>query len=81
MKAKQQYVFLAEKAEAQGDDNSSFVIAILLKTNDMGKGLEESKERSPPISARDWSFTDWMMFAEKESMATSAATPSEIDDM
>src|SRR5204863_8906955 len=45
------------------------------------KGFEESKVKSPPISARDWSFTDWMMLAENESMATSAATPSEIDDM
>jgi hypothetical protein len=33
------------------------------------------------MSARDWSFTDCTMFDENESIATSAATPSEIDDM
>jgi len=46
-----------------------------------GIGFDELNETSPPIIARDWSFTDWMMFAENESIATSAATPSEIDDM
>src|SRR3954467_2780380 len=44
-------------------------------------GFEESKGRSPPISERDCSFTDWMILAENESIATSAATPSEIEDM
>jgi hypothetical protein len=44
-------------------------------------GLDELKVTSPPISARDWSFTDWTMFVANESIATSAATPSEIDDM
>jgi hypothetical protein len=46
-----------------------------------GSGLLELNETSPPIKARDWSFTDWMMFAENESIATRAATPREIDDM
>ena len=36
---------------------------------------------SPPRSARDCSCTERMTLSENESMATSAATPSEIDDM
>jgi hypothetical protein len=33
------------------------------------------------MRARDCSFTDWMMLDENESIATSAATPREIEDM
>ncbi len=39
------------------------------------------KETSPPTSARDWARTERLMFAANESIATSAATPNEIDDM
>ena len=38
-------------------------------------------ETSPPSRAFDCSCTDWITFSENESMATNAATPSEIDDM
>ena len=51
MKAKQQYVFLAEKAEAQGDDNSSFVIAILLNTNDMEKAEKVARAHNARLLA------------------------------
>ena len=43
--------------------------------------LRTEKTMSPPISARDCSRTERVMFPAKESIATSAATPSEIDDM
>ena len=36
---------------------------------------------SPPSSARDCARTESRMLVAKESMATSAATPSEMDDM
>jgi hypothetical protein len=35
---------------------------------------------SPPIKARDCSCTERIVFSENESIATSAATTSEIDD-
>ncbi len=40
-----------------------------------------SKTMSPPNSERDCSRTERMMLAANESIATSAATPNEIDDM
>lgn len=39
------------------------------------------KETSPPTSARDCARTERLMFAANESIATSAATPNEMDDM
>ena len=51
MKAKQQYVFLAEKAEAQGDDDSAFVIAILLDTNDMEKAKKVARAHNARLLA------------------------------
>jgi hypothetical protein len=46
-----------------------------------GSGSRDASETSPPSSARACSRTDAVMFAAKESMATNAAAPSEIDDM
>ena len=51
MKAKQQYVFLAEKAEPRGDDNSSFVIAILLDTNDIEKAERVARTHNAELLA------------------------------
>jgi hypothetical protein len=36
---------------------------------------------SPPSSARDCARMDWVTLPANESMATSAATPRQIDDM
>ena len=46
-----------------------------------GKRLLNEKLTSPPIRARDCSRIDVCTLLANESMATSAATPSEIDDM
>ena len=46
-----------------------------------GKAVREDSETSPPNSVRDWSRMDRTTLAEYESIATSAATPREMDDM
>ena len=43
--------------------------------------LRTENTMSPPMSVRDCSRTDRVMLPAKESIATSAATPREIDDM
>src|SRR4051812_19052974 len=55
--------------------------AASVESTDLGKVSRDVSDRSPPISARDCSCTDSVTFSEKESIATSAATPNEIDDM
>ncbi|AHG91225.1 hypothetical protein J421_3688 [Gemmatirosa kalamazoonensis] len=50
---------------------------------DTGFGIGEflPNDRSPPSSARDCVRADCATLLAKESMATSAATPSAMDDM
>jgi hypothetical protein len=47
----------------------------------LGKVSREVSARSPPSSARACSWTLRCVLLAKESMATSAPTPSEMDDM
>ena len=50
-------------------------------TSVVGNGWRDDREMSPPSRARACSRTlRWVLLA-KESIATSAATPSEMDDM
>ena len=52
--------------------------------NDLAPRLKAPRAEnctSPPTSARDWSRTERPTLPANESMATSAATPSAIDDM
>jgi hypothetical protein len=46
-----------------------------------GNFVRERNARSPPRSARDCERTERVRLLENESIATSAATPSEMEDM